>query len=335
MEEMTYEKAGVSIAREERGIRGIKLLLEKTFKFREGKVGEVFTSLGHYANLISLGDFYVAFTMDGVGSKILVAEELKKYGTIGIDLVAMNVNDLICVGAEPVAMVDYIAMQKIDENMMKEIAYGIYEGAKKAGIAIVGGETATLPEMIAGIGENCFDLVGAAIGIVKKEEIVTGEKIRPGDVVLGLASSGIHSNGLTLARKVLPKNMWVDLLKPTRIYVKEFLELRGKFEILGAAHITGGGFRNLLRLGSYGFYLDNMPDPPMIFKKIKELGNVSNKEMYKTFNMGVGFCIITSKQDAEKILLEYGERFKIRKLGEVIDEKEVRIKVGDEEIILK
>lgn len=333
-EEMTYAKAGVNIERENLAINRIKKIIEKTFKLREGKIGRVMQDVGYYANLIDLGSFALGICTDGVGSKILVAQELDKYDTIGIDLVAMNVNDLICVGAEPIAMVDYIALEQIHPENIKEIFLGIYEGAKEAEIAIVGGETATLPDIIKGIDGKGFDLAGTAVGIVDKDKIITGEKIRKGDIVLGFKSSGIHSNGFTLARKVLPKNMWIDLLTPTRIYVKEVLELIRNYEVHGLAHITGGGFRNLLRITNLGFYLDNLPKPPMIFRKIQELGNVSDKEMHRTFNMGVGFCSIVKEEDHEEILGKFGSKWGLTEIGRIVEEPEVRIIKEGEELVI-
>jgi phosphoribosylformylglycinamidine cyclo-ligase len=282
-----------------------------------------------------MGDHALAICMDGVGSKVLVAQEMQKYDTVGIDLVAMNVNDLICIGADPVCMVDYLAMQKTDDEIAKEISIGIYEGAKQAGISIVGGETASLPDMITGIEGRGFDLAGTAIGVVGKDEIITGEGINVGDTVLGFASSGIHSNGLTLARKVLPKNMWMNLLVPTRIYVNEVKTLLNEFKILGLANITGGGMLNLTRITDHGFYLDNLPEPQMVFKKIQELGGISDEEMYRTFNMGVGLCAIVHETEAGKILEKYGKQYGLTKIGSVIEENTVTIRLKGREIAVE
>lgn len=334
MGEMTYEKAGVSIKREEFAIKSISNLLRKTFEFRKGRLGESLGDIGSFSNLMDMGNFALAMAMDGVGSKVLVAQELERYDTIGIDLVAMNVNDVICCGAEPIAMMDYLAMKKINPEVIKEIAHGIYEGAKKANIAVIGGETATLPEIITGKGENGFDLAATVIGVVDKDRIITGRNLKNGDVVLGVRSSGIHSNGLTLARKVLPKSLWVELLRPTRIYVKEVLELIKRFEIHGMANITGGGFRNLLRVGDFGFILDGMPEPPTVFKSIQKNGSVSDREMYQTFNMGIGFCLITSPEEGNRIISEYGRKYQIENIGKVVEKKEVRIFRKDGEIVL-
>ena len=324
-EEMNYSKAGVNIEREVIAIKNIKKWVGKTFDFRKGKTGEVMNEVGLFANVIDMGDYALAMCMDGVGSKVLVAQELKKYDTVGIDLVAMNVNDVICLGAEPIALVDYMGFATTDPDLARDLAIGLYEGCKQSNIACVGGETATLPEIITGAeGRNGFDLVATVIGIVKKEKIITGEKIAPGDVVIGFKSSGIHSNGLTLARKVLPRNMWSTILTPTRIYVQEALELMSKFDIHGFAHITGSGFLNLPRLTKYGFELEGIQEG-MVFKKIAELGNIPDKEMYKTFNMGIGFCAVVDAATGEKIVEQYGDKYGLYKIGKVVEEPGVRI----------
>lgn len=300
MDEWTYSKAGVDINREERAIKAIVRQLSETFKNRKG----VLQDIGTFANLIDIGGGRaLALSTDGVGSKILVAQELEKYDTVGIDLIAMNVNDLICLGAEPIAMVDYLAVRKPNERMMSEIGEGLKKGAEQAGIAIIGGETATLPEIIAG-GDDGFDIAGTAVGIVETEKAVTGENIQEGDVLIGLLSSGIHSNGLTLARKLLhDKSDLVELLTPTKIYVKEIMNLLDKVEVTGLANITGGGLLNLKRLNEkIGFKITNWPEVPEIFKKIQKRGHVPEEEMYKTFNMGIGFCVIVPEEKAEKAL---------------------------------
>jgi phosphoribosylformylglycinamidine cyclo-ligase len=331
----TYAKAGVDFKREDRAIKGIQSWVRKTFAFREGKMGAVLEDVGSFANLIDMGDYALAFCTDGVGSKVLVAQELEKYDTVGIDCVAMNVNDAICLGAEPISMVDYLALQHTNDEIAKEISKGLYEGAAQAGIAIVGGETASMPDIITGLDGKGFDLAAAAIGIVKKDKIITGEKVAVGDWVLGFKSSGIHSNGLTLARKVLPRNMYMNLLTPTRIYVKEVLQLIGKYDVHGMANITGGGFLNLLRLTKYGFVLDGMPEPQMIFKKIEELGKISEEEMYRTFNMGIGFCMVVSPDDGEDIVKRYGDDYGISRVGKVIAESGVTVMRKGVEIRLK
>ncbi len=331
----TYAKAGVDIRREELAIKGISGWLEKTFKFREGKIGAVMKGIGGYANLVDLGEYALAMTTDGVGSKVLVAQELDKYDTVGIDCIAMNVNDLICVGAEPIALVDYLAVESVNEKITSEISIGLYEGARQAEITIVGGETATLPDVIRGVDKKGFDLAGTAVGVVKKDKIITGGDIIVGDKVVGIRSNGIHSNGLTLARKVLPKNMWSQLLKPTRIYVREVLSIIDEFPVHGLAHITGSAYLKLRRITELGFILDNLPEPGMIFKKIQELANITDEEMYKTFNMGIGFCVITDEESAKSIVEKYKSEYKLEIIGTVVEEPEVTIKRGDLEFKLK
>ena len=315
---LTYAQAGVDEEKTQRALKSIISLARATFKLREGKVGVPVKDIGHYAALIDFENFYLAMTTDGVGTKILVAEAVGKFDTIGIDMIAMNVNDLICVGAEPVALVDYLAVREPNDKIFEEIAKGLYEGAKQSGIAIVGGETAVMPDLI-----NGFDLAGTAIGIVEKGKVVTGEKIKPGDAVIGIESSGIHSNGLTLARKLLipkygleyefeGKKLWEHLLEPTRIYVKPILELLEKVEVKGLAHITGGGLLNLKRLTKYGFSLE-MPPISGIFKLIYENG-VPLEEMFKVFNMGIGFVVVVSqeeKKEALQILNRYYPAYEI------------------------
>lgn len=300
-EKFDYAKAGVDIRKEE---KAIKALVGKIKHIRKG-FGEPIL-MGHYASVIDVG-VGLAITTDGVGSKIMVAEALNKFDTIGIDCVAMNVNDLIAIGAEPIAMVDYIAIQKPDERVMEEIAVGLEKGCEIANITLVGGETATLPEMINGI-----DLVGTAIGVVEKDKIITGEKIEIGDVIVAIESSGIHSNGLTLARKVVEKSglsyedefdgktIGEELLTPTRIYI-EVLDIVKNYDVHGLAHITGGGMLNLKRLKNVRFVIDKPLKPQKIFSFIQELGNVDEDEMYRTFNMGMGFMIILPKDEAKKI----------------------------------
>lgn len=306
---ITYADAGVDIDAEGKAISAIVEEIKKTLEIRKGKEGEGVYLSGHFSGLIRIGsNRALALTSDGVGSKIIVAEQVGKYDTLGIDLVAMNVNDIICVGAEPLAMLDYIAMEKPDPKITKELGRGLARGAKIAGVTIAGGELATIPEMVKG-----FDVAGFAIGLVELDKVITGETITPGDVVVGLESSGIHSNGLTLARKLLldkygPRavvdgiEIGLELLKPTKIYVQEVMHVLGEVKVKGMANITGGGLGNLTRLTKYGYYIDTLPDPQPIFKLIQREGEVSEKEMYRTFNMGVGFCMVVNPEDAENVI---------------------------------
>ncbi len=296
-----YAKAGVDIRKEERAIESLKSVLKFV---RSGFGRPILTS--HYAGVIDVGEFGIAITTDGVGSKILVAKAMNRFDTIGIDCVAMNVNDLVAIGAEPLAMVDYIAMEQPDERIMAEIARGLEEGCRQANITLVGGETATLPEIV-----NGFDLAGTAVGWVRKDRIITGDAIKPGDVILAIPSSGIHSNGLTLARKVLEANgvsyferfgnktVGEDLLTPTRIYV-DALKVVENCEVHGLAHITGGGLLKLRRLKNLKYVIDSPLKPHRIFRFIQELGNIDEDEMYRTFNMGMGFMIVLPESEAER-----------------------------------
>jgi phosphoribosylformylglycinamidine cyclo-ligase len=309
---MTYRDAGVDVKKVRAAQKSIGDIIKATHKLPVA--GRVLSGFGHYAGLVKIGSETLAVHSDGVGTKVLVAQMMNRYDTVGIDCVAMNVNDVICVGARPVAFIDYIALRQPNEALLEEIANGLVEGARQSQMAIVGGETAIIPEIISG-EENAFDLAGMVLGTVKGRPIL-GNTIKPGDLILGVESSGIHSNGYTLARKVLLSKYSVDdnaehlvqtvgeeLLIPTRIYVRPVMELLGKVPVHGLAHITGGSFTKLPRLNDKVQYiLDNLPAPTGIFKQIQQDGNIDVKEMYRTFNMGVGFCVIAPKSSAEKIM---------------------------------
>jgi phosphoribosylformylglycinamidine cyclo-ligase len=260
---------------------------------------------GHYASVIQLDEKTgIALSTDGVGTKLLVAEQLGRYDTVGIDCVAMNVNDVICVGAEPLAMLDYIAVDRADPGVCEEIGVGLARGAELAGIEIPGGELAQLGEMVRGA-----DVSGACFGTVALDAIVDGSAVQPGDAVIGLPSSGIHSNGYTLARSALDGIALDDerlgrplgdvLLEPTEIYVKAILELLcSAIDVRGLAHITSGGTGNLLRLAAdVGYEIDAPLPAPSIFELIQERGGVSDEEMHGVFNMGCGFCCVVAEHD--------------------------------------
>lgn len=318
-EEMTYSKSGVETDQEEALLKGLLEAVSGTFSFRGGALGRPVLGLGHFASVLDLGGGKgLAISTDGVGTKMLVAEMTAKYDTVGIDCVAMNVNDLLCVGAEPIAMVNYVAAEKLDANVLTEIGKGLAEGARRARISICGGETAQLKEMIRGKQEGKgLDLAGAAVGLLDLEKVIIGEAVQEGDVVIGLPSSGIHSNGLTLARKVffeqlrfspdtqlpeLGRSIGEELLEPTRIYVPQIVEmLQQGVRIRAAAHITGGGLLNLARVeAQVGFILGSLPEPQAVFHLIQKHGNVSPEEMYRVFNMGVGFCVVCPEADVDK-----------------------------------
>jgi phosphoribosylformylglycinamidine cyclo-ligase len=311
-----------------------------------------------------MGDRYLSLCTDGVGSKIKIAEALQKWDTIGIDCMAMNVNDMICIGAEPLAFVDYIAVEDPDPQILSEIGKGLNEGARQSNVSIIGGETATLPEIVHGL-----DLAGTCLGMVDKDRVITGREIEPGDVILGLPSSGFHSNGFTLVRRVIEENDlsliapleevvssnnwkvrtlyphymrqvedWVSsegprvlgdiLLEPTRIYVREIMQLIENLpsgSIKGMANITGGGLRNLCRMKEDVRYILDDPFPvDPVFRLVQVLGMIEEEEMYQTFNMGLGMVLILSvdsSKDALSFLGSQGGRI----IGEVTEGRGVEL----------
>ena len=239
-----------------------------------------------------------------------MAERLGRLDTVGIDCVAMNVNDVICVGAEPIAVLDYIAVEQADAAALEQIAVGLRAGAEAAGVEIPGGELAVLPELIRGHpSPRGFDLLGFCVGLVDLDAIVTGASIQPGDAIVGIPSSGIHSNGLTLARRVLGDDD-ERLLEPTVIYVRAVRELLDSdVEVRGLAHITGEGFLNLLRLEAAAGYLIDRPLPVTpVFEEIAERGGVEPAELYEVFNMGCGFCCVVPADDADEAVTVLGRR---------------------------
>lgn len=301
-----YAKAGVSQSDAD---RAVTLLVGALGKAVLGRPSRQVDLSGHYAAVMKLDETTgIALSTDGVGTKLKVAEELGRYDTVGIDCIAMNVNDIICVGAEPMAMLDYLAVEKADPEQCEQIGIGLARGAELAGIEIPGGELAQLGDLI-----NGFDIAGACFGTVKLDEIIDGSAVSPGDVVIGLPSSGIHSNGYTLARKALggPDGISFDddrlgrplgeiLLEPTEIYVKAVLDLLrdDRVKVNGLAHITSGGLDNLLRLKAEVTYeIDNPLTPQPIFGLIAERANVPEDEMYEIFNMGCGFCCVVPAAD--------------------------------------
>ncbi len=305
---MTYAKAGVDIDKKSTSIAA----LVKHLSYRRKGIGRPIDLPGHFAGLIDFGNHALTLCTDGVGTKLLVAEALDKWDTVGIDCIAMNVNDTICVGAEPLAFVDYIAIDKPNEKVTSEVGKGLEAGAEMSNMTIVGGEIAVLPEVV-----NGLDLAGTCLGMVEKKRIISGASIRPNDALIGLPSSGIHSNGLTLARKVFEKHgleytdkmaglrrsIGLELLEPTTIYVRQVLKLLRKFEVHGMANITGGGLRNLIRLKKgIGFEIDDPMRPQPIFSVMQRLGGISDREMYQIFNMGMGFSLVVSDRDARAVV---------------------------------
>jgi phosphoribosylformylglycinamidine cyclo-ligase len=304
---LTYKQAGVDVQNIKKSQSKIGQIIASTHKLQKVKTG-----FGHYAGLVEIDKKrFLATHTDGVGTKVLIANLMKKYDTIGIDCVAMNVNDIICIGATPVSFVDYIAANQNNEAIFAQIARGLAAGAKKADVPIVGGETAIMPDLFEE-KKFSFDLAGMVAGLVQKNKVILGNKIKTGDVIIGVSSSGIHSNGYSLARKALLRKYSINdkvrgigrigdaLLTPTEIYVQPVLDIIRKCQVHGLANITGGAFTKLLRLKNTGFVLDSMPEPPEIMQLIQNLG-VDEDEMYKTFNMGIGFCIVAPKNNSEKI----------------------------------
>lgn len=307
MSAMTYKKAGVDIDKADAFVRKIKPLLQRTSR------PEVLGKIGGFSGLFQprlqrVKDPVLVSGTDGVGTKLLLAKLLDKYSTIGIDLVAMCVNDVVVSGAEPLLFLDYIACGRLDVEILHELMKGIAKGCRMSGCALIGGETAELPGMYA---KEQIDLAGFCVGMVSRARIIDGRTCRKGDKVLGLASSGIHSNGFSLVRKVFNERelkgpLGRELLKPTRIYVKPLLQLFKHVNIKGLAHITGGGFfenipRTLppqmsvrIQKGSWRI--------PSVFKKIQAKGRIPDPEMFRTFNMGVGMVMILSPQSVTRAL---------------------------------
>ncbi len=318
---LTYAKAGVDIDKENKAISA----LAKQLIYKRKGLGAPLTDVGHYAGLIDFGEYALALTTDGVGSKVLIANEMKRWNTVGIDCIAMNVNDLLAMGIEPLAFVDYIAIHEPNEEIMRQIGVGLAKGAEISRITIVGGETATLPDII-----NGFDLAGTCLGMVRKDRIITGERIEIGDAIIGLPSNGVHSNGYSLVRRIIKESGYSyrdtfpynkkttigdELLIPTRIYM-EILDAAGKYDIHGLAHITGSGLMKLHRITKYGFDITDPVKPQPIFRFLQEEGGVENAEMYKTFNMGMGFVVVLPKNEADDASKMLGGKI----VGEIVDE---------------
>ncbi|MDX1612447.1 MAG: phosphoribosylformylglycinamidine cyclo-ligase [Candidatus Thermoplasmatota archaeon] len=322
-EPLTYAKAGVDIDQEAGTVHA---LVKALGHGREGGI-QPLDLPGHFAGGVQLGDKALILCTDGVGSKVEIARAMGRYDTVGIDCMAMNVNDAICVGAEPVAFVDYLAVDHHDEAFAQAMGKGLAEAAKQANVAIVGGETATLPGIVEG-----FDIAGTCLAVADRDQLITGQGIQEGDVILGLPSSGIHSNGLTLARKALeraglgygdtvdelaPTTLGEALLTPTKIYVRPVLDLLASVEVQGLVHVTGGGVENYPRVNTgYRYVLDDLPDPPAIFQALQRLGKVETREMYRTFNMGIGFALIV-RPDQVEAALDAGAPHGLARIGRI------------------
>ncbi|MCL2070333.1 MAG: phosphoribosylformylglycinamidine cyclo-ligase [Treponema sp.] len=334
---MDYKEAGVDIEEGYRAVEKYRELLSSTAS------KAVLGGIGGFAGLFSLKDFsktmedpVLVSGTDGVGTKLEVAFRMKKYDTVGIDCVAMCVNDILCQGCQPLFFLDYIACGKLDAEIAAELVKGVAAGCRQAGMALLGGETAEMPGFY---DEGKYDIAGFAVGIVDRKKIIDGQKIREGDALLGIASSGVHSNGFSLVRKLIPdlnedfeKNpIGLALLEPTRIYVKGVLALLEEVEIRGMAHITGGGFyENIPRLGylakadsklSAVIQLGSWKIPPIfdrIADGIKTAGGTPdiNKLMFNTFNMGIGFVLALAPKDVKKaVALLEGQGYESWEIG--------------------
>jgi phosphoribosylformylglycinamidine cyclo-ligase len=334
----SYAAAGVDTSVAD---RGVDALVEVLRGIDTGRSSLAVPLPGHYASVLRIAPgLGIALATDSVGSKVIVAEQAGRFDTIGIDCVAMNVNDLVCVGAEPLALLDYVAVEQADPVMLRALAVGLRAGAEQAGVEIPGGEVCQLPEVIRGHPSPLgFDLVGSAFGTVSLDGIIDGSACRPGDALIGLPSSGVHSNGLTLARRALlddgglaldssPEDLRgarvADvLLEPTVIYVRAALELlRSDIPVHGLAHITGGGVLNLLRIGTNVGYEISAPLPvPPVFNLIARLGGVPLGEMWEVFNMGCGFCaMVPAERAADAVALLAARHPGTAVIGRVTDD---------------
>ncbi|MBO7047973.1 MAG: phosphoribosylformylglycinamidine cyclo-ligase [Spirochaetia bacterium] len=316
----SYEEAGVSIDKGDKFASFIGSLKSKAVsRSIGGFAGGIAIDTKKYKNPIMLS------TTDGVGTKLMIAQELGIYDTVGIDLVAMSVNDLIVCGAAPQTFLDYIACGKIHEEVLHQLIKGVVEGCEQAECTLAGGETAEMPDVY---GSDDFDLAGFAVGIVDRDKMLPRKKnIKKGDIILGLPSAGIHSNGLSLARKVIDKKDKAgrrELLKPTKIYVKELKKLIAKDNIEAAAHITGGGLTgNLIRTlpKTVKPVFDTTAwEVPEIFKKIQKNGGIDPVEMERVFNMGIGIAMVVKKNNVDDVL-SFAKRSKIaiRVIGEIVN----------------
>jgi len=353
---LSYQAAGV-LDNTQLGLSALLGWVNRTKQFRPaGRPGHPVLDVGFFASVVDLGNNVgLALCTDGVGSKVLVAEMLQRYDTIGIDCVAMNVNDAICVGAEPISFLDYIAIERATPHVLEEIAKGLYRGAELADVTIIGGEISQIPDIVKGREPgHGLDLSGVCAGLVPLDRVIIGREVAPGDVIVGVRSSGIHSNGLTLARKSLfdqgrlAPDQYVselgctvgeELLRPTHIYVRPVVDLLFKraVPIRALVHITGDGLLNLTRIAAtVGFRLDSLPPPPPIFDLIQTAGRVPPREMYYVFNMGIGFCLIV--EDDASILRAVEEAFAQHQLatsiiGKVVADEGKRVLLPKQNLV--
>lgn len=318
---MTYQQSGVDVSLAEQTVKRIEEMVRKTDQ------SQVFSGIGGFAGIFRLpestGRSCLVGTCDGVGTKLKVAIRLESHQTVGIDLVAMCINDLLCSGAKPLFFLDYYACGKLRPSHLEQVMSGIVEGCRQAKCALLGGETAEMPELYQGID---YDLAGFAVGLVNEESIIDGRDVTPGDRIIALPSAGLHSNGFSLVRKVLDRSeidydaviddhsLRMELLKPTRIYVQSLETLFQSGTVKGVAHITGGGIPgNLPRIlpRNCGAVLNRKQmEVPWIFRFLQKTGEIREDEMWRTFNMGIGMVVIVDRsagEAARKVLIESGE----------------------------
>src|ERR1700704_503903 len=308
----SYKETGVDTAEADQGLANIVRRVRGTWP--QHGIGRVLLPIGYFANVIEMDGVGLALCTDGVGSKTIIADMMKKYDTIGIDCVAMNVNDMICVGARPLSLVDYIAVEQADAAMLDAIGAGLCQGADMAQVSISGGETAQLKDIV-----NGFDLVGMAVGRVDLDKVISGKGVAAGDVVIGVRSNGVHSNGVSLARRAFFENqsyrldhrfdelgttLGEELLRPTHIYVPEALEILEKVKgVKALINITSDGLLNLTRVeADVGFEIDRLIDPHPIFDLIQRYAGVPDGEMFEVFNMGIGFCYVVAPSSADRVI---------------------------------
>ena len=339
-----YGSAGVDADAAEAGLAGLVRHIRTTWPAGGSGLGAIEGRSGYFASVVDFGGMGVAICTDGIGTKALIAQMTGRYDTVGIDCVAMNVNDLVCVGARPVTLVDYIAVERAEPAMLEALGAGLAEGARLAGVSISGGEIAEMRDIIKGtVPERGFDLAGTAVGRVELDAVNVGAAVRPGDSIVGIASSGIHSNGLTLARRVffetaglgvddrpagLGESVGEALLRPTHIYVREALDLvASEVPVHALAHITGDGFLNLTRIEArVGMRLDALPAPPPVFTVLQRLGGIEDAEMHRVFNMGIGFCAVVPPEHKASAIAILGAHGKpCQRIGTVVDDAEQRV----------
>jgi len=346
---LTEREAGVGSVGD--GLEALLRWVRPTFEYAAG--ARPVLDIGYFANVVPVApNLGIAISTDGVGTKLLVAQAVGRFDTVGIDCVAMNVNDVLCVGARPVALVDYIALEQATPALLDALGRGLARGCELAGVTCPGGELAQVREMLRGArpGSSAVDLVGTAIGTVALDRVIAGEEVAAGDVLLGLESAGLHSNGFTLARRAiehagLPLDAQVpelgcvladELLRPTRIYVQPVLDvLDAGLPVRALAHLTGDGLFNLVRtVRPVGFDIERWPEPPPIFALVQRLGRIEDEEMYRAFNMGIGFALVVAPAGADEVrarLARMGERVHV--LGHATGDPERTIRLRPRRLV--